>query len=167
MRFFFPPLLVLIFKLNFISNAVLGVFIGMMMLCVYCVVFIEAFTFFFEHTYYFTHADRNLLSTEIVAKAEDARERALDWLASQRNDEFGWGDGYSTAKVILALASSNQNWPQKSDLEARLSAKQLEVELLATLLRLALGFSCRNNNVLHVIEVAKKTVNSIDIFAME
>ena len=77
--------------------------------------------------------DGSTLSLDLITKAEEARERALDWLNTRRNSDFGWGE--DTAKVIVAIASSSENWPQKSDLDARLSAKQLEVELLATLLR--------------------------------
>ena len=58
---------------------------------------------------------------------------------SQRTEDFGWaGD---TARVVTALASAVEDWPQKNDLEARLSAKQLELELLAKLLRLDYFFS--------------------------
>jgi len=59
----------------------------------------------------------------------------VEWLLSQRNEEFGWPSG-DTARVVIALASAVDEWPAKNDLVSRLIVKQLEIELLEKLLRL-------------------------------
>jgi hypothetical protein len=59
----------------------------------------------------------------------------VEWLLSQKTEEFGWPSG-DTARVVIALASAVEDWPAKNDLVARLIVKQLEIELLEKLLRL-------------------------------
>ena len=74
------------------------------------------------------------MATALLDKLNDMKQRALDWLTSQRKADFGWGT--DTSRVVIALSAAVDEWPQKSDPEAMLIAKQLEVELLAKLLRL-------------------------------
>ena len=68
-------------------------------------------------------------------KLLEVKERGIAWLLNQRNKEFGWDLG-DTPRVVLALASAVKDWPAQHDLEARLTVKQLELELLEKLIRL-------------------------------
>ncbi|CAG7836246.1 unnamed protein product [Allacma fusca] len=76
----------------------------------------------------------SLLPESIEASVVDLRDRGLKWLVTGRNSEFGWDLG-DTPRVVLALSSSASQWPAQNDLEARLTVKQLELELLDKLLR--------------------------------
>lgn len=56
-------------------------------------------------------------------------QRAIEWLTLQRNNVWGWGTGTETAQAIVAMEMTKTGKP----LERELSAKQLEIELLARL----------------------------------
>ncbi|OXA60608.1 Glutamate--tRNA ligase [Folsomia candida] len=114
-----------------------------------------------------THAEPDLggishethqLPVWVVHRLEEVRSRAIHWLLSKATDEYGWPGG-DTARVVIALAASLDEWPDKNDLITRLIVKQMEVEVLEKLLRretesltparvafyaLALGGSCRD-----------------------
>lgn len=65
---------------------------------------------------------------EILRKlsAPAAAEKALNWLMSKREENWGWDS--STADAILAIQLTNQSWFSKENLESQLSVKQLELE---------------------------------------
>lgn len=56
-------------------------------------------------------------------------QRAIDWLTLQRGKDWGWGAGTDTAQAIVAMEMTKTG----GRLERELSAKQLEIELLARL----------------------------------
>lgn len=56
-------------------------------------------------------------------------QRAVDWLTLQRGKNWGWGTGTDTAQAIVAMEMTKTG----DLLERELSAKQLEIELLARL----------------------------------
>ena len=56
---------------------------------------------------------------------------AVDWVVTQRNRDWGWGQ--DTAHTILALALANSTWFSESHLEAQLMTKQFEMELVLRL----------------------------------
>lgn len=56
-------------------------------------------------------------------------QRAIDWLTLQRDKDWGWGTGTDTAQAIVAMEMTKTG----GRLERELSAKQLEIELLARL----------------------------------
>lgn len=56
-------------------------------------------------------------------------QRAIDWLTLQRGKNWGWGTGTDTAQAIVAMEMTKTG----DRLERELSAKQLEIELLARL----------------------------------
>jgi len=56
-------------------------------------------------------------------------QRAIDWLTLQRGKDWGWGTGTDTAQAIVAMEMTKTG----GRLERELSAKQLEIELLARL----------------------------------
>ncbi|XP_014211667.1 uncharacterized protein CG3556 [Copidosoma floridanum] len=73
-------------------------------------------------------------------QASDAHamlDRAIDWLWSKRDRDAGWGN--DTHRVLLALRMANlsrdDNTPQAPGLDMRLSAKQMELEIVTMLLR--------------------------------
>lgn len=90
-----------------------------------------------------THAEPDLggishethqLPVWVVHRLEEVRSRAIHWLLSKATDEYGWPGG-DTARVVIALAASLDEWPDKNDLITRLIVKQMEVEVLEKLLR--------------------------------
>jgi len=64
-----------------------------------------------------------------AAKDKSELQRAIDWLTLQRGKDWGWGTGTDTAQAIVAMEMTKTG----GRLERELSAKQLEIELLARL----------------------------------
>lgn len=64
-----------------------------------------------------------------AVKDKSELQRAIDWLTLQRAKDWGWGTGTDTAQAIVAMEMTKTG----SRLERELSAKQLEIELLARL----------------------------------
>ncbi|XP_064097746.1 uncharacterized protein CG3556-like [Macrobrachium nipponense] len=57
-----------------------------------------------------------------------AASRAVEWVISQRNDNWGWG--CDSANTVLALRLANATWFANGNLEAQLAIKQMELELV-------------------------------------
>lgn len=68
-------------------------------------------------------------ATQNAVKDKSELQRAIDWLTLQRNKDWGWGTGTDTAQAIVAMEMTKTG----GRLERELSAKQLEIELLARL----------------------------------
>ncbi|XP_050545819.1 uncharacterized protein CG3556 [Daktulosphaira vitifoliae] len=64
-----------------------------------------------------------------TVKDKSELQRAIDWLTLQRDKNWGWGSGTDTARAIVAMEVTKTG----GRLERELSAKQLEIELLARL----------------------------------
>lgn len=56
-------------------------------------------------------------------------QKAIDWLMAQRQKNYGWGDGLETAQALLAVELTKSS----TNLERKLSAKQLEIDLILNL----------------------------------
>ncbi|XKL64168.1 hypothetical protein PGB90_004254 [Kerria lacca] len=69
------------------------------------------------------------VSTAIKQKDKTEIQKAIDWLMSQRQLNYGWGNGLDTAQALLAVELTKSS----SNLERKLSAKQLEIELILNL----------------------------------
>ncbi|KAG7174955.1 Eukaryotic cobalamin-binding domain-containing protein [Homarus americanus] len=60
-----------------------------------------------------------------------AAARAVEWVVGQRRADWGWGS--DTAHTLLALRLANATWFAPENLDAQLSTKQLELELVLRL----------------------------------
>lgn len=56
-------------------------------------------------------------------------QRAIDWLMLQRQRNYGWGSGIETAQALLAVELTKSS----TIFERKLSAKQLEIDLILNL----------------------------------
>lgn len=91
---------------------------------------------------------------EILKKlsAQAVADKALGWLMSKRQENWGWES--STADAILAIQLTNQSWFSKDNLESQLSVKQLELETALAL------WSRHHENPIRPGRVAK-TINAL------
>ncbi|XP_022168559.1 uncharacterized protein CG3556-like isoform X2 [Myzus persicae] len=71
----------------------------------------------------------HLAAAQNAVKDKSELQRAIDWLTLQRGKDWGWGTGTDTAQAIVAMEMTKTG----GRLERELSAKQLEIELLARL----------------------------------
>ncbi|XP_015370871.1 PREDICTED: uncharacterized protein CG3556 [Diuraphis noxia] len=77
----------------------------------------------------FITAVPHLAAAQNAVKDKSELQRAIDWLTLQRGKDWGWGTGTDTAQAIVAMEMTKTG----GLLERELSAKQLEIELLARL----------------------------------
>ncbi|XP_070571695.1 cobalamin binding intrinsic factor-like isoform X2 [Ptychodera flava] len=72
-------------------------------------------------------------SGQLQSAAAQAYDKAVDWLKSQQNDQYGWDQGITPRVVMSLQASSDNSWYNEDDLLSEITVKQMENELLQTL----------------------------------